>query len=365
MKFRNSLAILAFSAAFLLAGCGEEAASSAASSSKAGSSIPADSIVVTFDTQGGSAIASQTIAKGSKATRPATDPTKEGFTFDDWYADAVCATPFNFDQALNANTTVYAGWEEAEVSTEEEVDDMLYFKDTGWWNNAAAYTVAKFDTGEPEKMTWISFTKTGERETGGDDGFNYWSIMIPEGASTVTFYRSWDNPPDVIMDLNGPKTAELSLADRTGNMYDISGVATYDWATLPEVEGVWGTYTPAGPAESTEAGPIEGEYTYTCTGLPDWITNDGCVVFAWVWSPNDAGSWKSLTYGAGEKPTEASFGVSEELTGFLLARCAAGTTSPDWNIHGDEAGRVYNQTENIDCVSGTYSYECASWKEYK
>lgn len=105
-----------------------------------------------------------------------------------------------------------------------------------------------------------------------------------------------------------------------------------------------------------------GEYTYTCTNLPDWITNDGCVIFAWVWSPNDTGSWKSASYGS--PATSLTFEVTEELTGFLLARCAAGTTQPDWNVKGTGAGRVYNQTNNIDCQSGTYSYECASWKEY-
>ena len=105
-----------------------------------------------------------------------------------------------------------------------------------------------------------------------------------------------------------------------------------------------------------------GEYTYTCTDLPDWITNDGCVIFAWAWSANDTGSWKSGTFGAGG--ASLSFDANEELLGFLLARCAAGTTLPDWNIHDDAPGRVYNQTEDITCTSGVYSYACASWKEY-
>lgn len=106
----------------------------------------------------------------------------------------------------------------------------------------------------------------------------------------------------------------------------------------------------------------QGAVTYTCTNLPDWITNDGCVIFAWVWSTNDAGSWKACTYG--EPATSLTFETSEELSGFLLARCIAGTTQPDWAIHDNSVGRVYNQTENIDCVAGTYSYACAEWKAY-
>ncbi len=130
------------------------------------------------------------------------------------------------------------------------------------------------------------------------------------------------------------------------------------------------------PATSSESSPeatSEGTSTpssskiYTCTGLPAWITDDGCVIFAWAWG-GDAGNgaWYTLTYGEGEKPTEASFDAgSQDLTGFLLARCAAGTTTPDWEIKTNEPGRVYNQTENIDCTDGVYSYACASWKEYK
>lgn len=106
---------------------------------------------------------------------------------------------------------------------------------------------------------------------------------------------------------------------------------------------------------------VTGEYTYTITGMPTWVTDDGCVIFAWVWSPNDGGSWKALTY---TSTTSATFEVSEELTGFLLARCVADTTTPSWQATGNNPGRVYNQTSDITCTSGTYEYVCSSWKEY-
>ncbi len=74
--------------------------------------------VVTFDANGGSfsgntSTITQSVAKGGKATRPETDPVKEGFTFLDWYEEATCVTPFDFDTAINANKTLYAGWENA------------------------------------------------------------------------------------------------------------------------------------------------------------------------------------------------------------------------------------------------------------
>jgi uncharacterized repeat protein (TIGR02543 family) len=64
---------------------------------------------VTFETNGGSVVASQTVADGSKATKPA-DPTREGYTFGGWYQDATCNVAFDFDTAITADVTLYAKW---------------------------------------------------------------------------------------------------------------------------------------------------------------------------------------------------------------------------------------------------------------
>ena len=68
---------------------------------------------VSFDTGGGSAVDSQTVAAGGKATRPEADPTWAGHAFCGWYADEGLANAFDFENtAINAGTTVYAKWEE-------------------------------------------------------------------------------------------------------------------------------------------------------------------------------------------------------------------------------------------------------------
>lgn len=66
---------------------------------------------VTFETNGGSAVASQTVNSGEKATKPA-DPTKTGFVFNGWYADATFSVAFDFDAAITADVTVYAKWKD-------------------------------------------------------------------------------------------------------------------------------------------------------------------------------------------------------------------------------------------------------------
>ena len=49
------------------------------------------------------------VEHGKKVEKP-TDPTKEGFTFIDWYADKALATKFDFDKAVEEDLDVYAKW---------------------------------------------------------------------------------------------------------------------------------------------------------------------------------------------------------------------------------------------------------------
>ena len=54
---------------------------------------------VSFDTDGGTAIADQTVRVGAKAEKPA-DPTKSGYTFAGWYKEDTFTTVFDFDDAI-------------------------------------------------------------------------------------------------------------------------------------------------------------------------------------------------------------------------------------------------------------------------
>ena len=99
-------------------------------------------------------------------------------------------------------------------------------------------------------------------------------------------------------------------------------------------------------------------FVYSVSNNPDWLFNDGCLIFTWCWSPNNyPGTWEVPEFENGV------FKVSyegEELTGMLFVRCIAGTTTPNWDETQNVPGRIYNKTDNIDCTAGTYSYS-ANW----
>lgn len=79
-------------------------------------SCKANQYIVSFDVNGGSAIESVVTTDGV-VVKP-NDPTKEGYTFGGWYEDEEFTNPFDFTtEKVNANTTLYAKWNEILVYT--------------------------------------------------------------------------------------------------------------------------------------------------------------------------------------------------------------------------------------------------------
>ena len=65
---------------------------------------------LTFETNGGSAIAPVTVRHGNAVARPA-DPTKDKYTFIGWYVDPEFTEEYDFTTVLEADKTIYAKFE--------------------------------------------------------------------------------------------------------------------------------------------------------------------------------------------------------------------------------------------------------------
>lgn len=71
---------------------------------------------VSFDTDCGSTVETQTVVTGDKATIPTSTPTKKGYNFVGWYTDNTYTTEFDFENTIiTDNTTIYAKFEDASI----------------------------------------------------------------------------------------------------------------------------------------------------------------------------------------------------------------------------------------------------------
>lgn len=93
---------------------------------------------LTFETNGGSAISKVTKNKGTTIDLAQYAPTKSGATFEGWYADKGLTQKIT-SVKLDANTTVYAKWTEAPVSSLPFGD----VKSADWFYNDVKYVYEK------------------------------------------------------------------------------------------------------------------------------------------------------------------------------------------------------------------------------
>ncbi|MDR2579489.1 MAG: InlB B-repeat-containing protein, partial [Fibromonadaceae bacterium] len=81
--------------------------------------VSAKLYTITFDSDGGSAVDEQTIAKGGKIDEPA-EPTKEGFTFLGWLSDLLEKIWDFATDLVTSNTTLTAVWEAISSSSKDQ-----------------------------------------------------------------------------------------------------------------------------------------------------------------------------------------------------------------------------------------------------
>lgn len=84
-----------------------------------------NAVIITFNSNGGSAITSQYLISGEKGTEPEA-PAKEGFVFGGWYADQELNTAWNFEtDVVTSDIILYAKWESATSLNSVEGDIIV------------------------------------------------------------------------------------------------------------------------------------------------------------------------------------------------------------------------------------------------
>lgn len=166
---------------------------------------------VTFDSQGGSKVDSQTVSHGGTVTEP-TAPTYEGYTFGGWYTEAGCTTEYDFTTAVTESLTLYAKWKDVTCPTDEiALDDTVISKLSPEIIEGKGKSIT---AGEKKELTFKSnaaFSDFIRVELDGKtlDEKNY---TVKEGSTIVT--------------LKADYVATLSAGEHTIGIVSTNGTAT-------------------------------------------------------------------------------------------------------------------------------------------
>ncbi|MBQ8141834.1 MAG: InlB B-repeat-containing protein [Bacilli bacterium] len=384
---------------------------------------------VTFiDKVNGSSINTITVDKGSKVTRPDSDPTHTGYDFVNWYADEGCTVPFDFDSTtINANTNIYAKFNQNyDYGAGDKIvlignfgnEEAQYYKystslpdekDVGSGNDAEYLGVAltagqevavkDFSTGTEYGYDCVSIQNLVSPGTAG-------RIRILVTGTYNFYYKVEDNNHHIYITTNlggymvgsggtssltdwtigtgiasstpsGTNKAEfLNVSLEAGQEFRILDTTEGSWANKNgltnslfeyngdnihvKLGGNYSIYVNESYDVSIVTNSTESK-TFTASWTEDWVFDGNVVLFAWAWGAATSDAWYSCTR-VGD--TQAiTFTAPGDITQFLLVRCVAGTTTPSWNTTGDNTGRIYNQTDDINITFGTFGYN-VSWKGY-
>lgn len=71
--------------------------------------IAPERFTVSFDAQGGTAVAGQTVVDGETVSKPSA-PTRSGYIFGGWFTNADCSSAYDFSAPVTGDLTLYAKW---------------------------------------------------------------------------------------------------------------------------------------------------------------------------------------------------------------------------------------------------------------
>lgn len=121
-----------------------------------------DDITVSYESNGGTPVHQEVIGINTIPTRPA-NPTKENQYFDGWYLDAGLTKPYNFDQPLSVDTTLYGKWS----------DTITYTIDFDSNGGEGYMEPVTLQSDEEYQLPANKFTREGYKFIGWSDDPNY------------------------------------------------------------------------------------------------------------------------------------------------------------------------------------------------
>lgn len=226
-----------------------------------GSSLPkpvvqVTSHTVTFDANGGSTVASQTVDDKAKAKEP-TAPTRSGWTLEGWYLDGA---KYDFNTPVTQDITLKAGWRKTGVTTAKA--DLHKRLATGSKNGRYKLTLDVKGTGSSNKTVTPSDVVLLVDETSSMRECADGSSKADSGTPCTTGTSKQDNLGSIV-----DKTVTAILATNQGKaaaQRSRVSIVRFAGRISPNVAA-----TAACPATAANAKAVSGFTTDKATALPN------------------------------------------------------------------------------------------------
>ncbi len=175
---------------------------------------------ISFESNGGSEVASLTVVDGQKAAKPG-DPTRDGYSFLGWYQDQALVTAFDWETAITADWTLYASWDK--IETPAPVESSSSEENTSSASSSSGEESASKKGHGPEGSSLVSWYLCGSGSLW--DASTGWTT-----AGGIQLYSNPDNSTD--------KGCILSIAFAVDDEFKVTdGTNWYGYDTVNQSAG--------------------------------------------------------------------------------------------------------------------------------
>ena len=240
---------------------------------------------VTFNTGEGSAVDSQVVADAAKATKPA-DPTRDGYVFAGWYADADLKSPYDFSASVTKDLTLYAKWVKGSyvvdgVIVDPSAEGPNWDSDWSGFTSADKVTEAPVPT-EDAEAKWVATLKnSSEWNTSVSD-----PLLVGDYVYIAVGSKLYKKNVDTGETAEGGEAALVSAIDSTSRMVYTDGLIlvplssgrlqaltvdtlTTKWVTDALPDGTKGSQ------QSLSSVTVRDGYAYYGSADADWSNSYG------------------------------------------------------------------------------------------
>lgn len=146
-----------------------------------------DTVTVVFDTDGGTAVASIQVTKGSKISK-FDDPTRDNYVFKGWYKESSKDNEWIFDvDTVDSNITLYAKWE----SVPTTIEQFTVTFNPGYGDvNPESIKVNKDGLATRPNALYTGHQLVGWYKESSFE--NVWDFAVDKVTSHITLYAKWE-----------------------------------------------------------------------------------------------------------------------------------------------------------------------------